>query len=205
MLSLSNNQMSPFVCVSVCCFSSGKRPELLFRCYKRYLNLDAFGFDIVRFIMNEKKWCRNSAKKTEINDTQRLTQSISEMPIYICRNKTTEISWGRKLKRERDLSIYQILEYFCINKIIAAGKCVYVIRVLKWAKKKERDSVRKRGTWSLLLHISVCQMAVWRSAAVLFHWRMNKCCYNWVYVEKFVNANLININCGSWCSRAAVR
>lgn len=31
---------------------------------------------------------------------------------------------------------------------------------------------------------------------------MNKCYYNRVYVEKLVNANLININCGSWSSRA---
>lgn len=32
--------------------------------------------------------------------------------------------------------------------------------------------------------------------------RMNKCYYIRVYVEKLVNANLININCGSFSSRA---
>ena len=71
----------------------------------------------------------------------------------------------------------KILGYFCINKIIAAGNAyMWFVRCGRFI------------THLLKWFCSLC--------------RMNKCYYIRVYVEKLVNANLININCGSFSSRA---
>lgn len=51
-------------------------------------------------------------------------------------------------KKENDVEyLPKILEYFCINKIIAAGKCVYVIQ-RKSGEQEQRDVV-------VSLHISL--------------------------------------------------
>lgn len=61
--------------------------------------------------------------------------------------------------------------------------------------KKRRARAKRRGRF--ITHISLD--AKWRCAVILgFRFEeWNKCYYNRVYVEKLVNANLININCGS--------
>lgn len=63
--------------------------------------------------------------------------------------------------------------------------------------KKRRARAKRRGRF--ITHISLSLDAKWRCAVILgFRFEeWNKCYYNRVYVEKLVNANLININCGS--------
>lgn len=54
-------------------------------------------------------------------------------------------------KKENDVEyLPKILEYFCINKIIAAGKCVYVIQ-RKSGEQEQRDVV-------VSLHISLSML-----------------------------------------------
>lgn len=71
----------------------------------------------------------------------------------------------------------------------------------------EKAASKSKETWSFhytYLSLSLSLDAKWHCAVILGfcfeEW--NKCYYNRVYVEKLVNANLININCGSWCSCA---
>lgn len=58
--------------------------------------------------------------------------------------------------------------------------------------------MRIYDSWEVVALLQICQMFV---SSLLF-WRMNECYWNRVYVENLVNANLININYGSFSSRA---